>query len=147
MCYMLKIHRYGPNVCLQVIKLGRNKLWKIVIFCVNSQLSIIPICMGARTKIHILSKPWTKPAPYLPDLKLLMICKYIPIEDIVMLCFLLKRNKSLKSKFNAFPKKQTIFWPKTIILELLTKMLINIHDNFSSCSSYLGQCTLWITVL
>ena len=147
MCHILKIHRYGPHICLQVVKLGRNNLWKIMIFCAYFQLPIIPECIGARTEIHILSKLWMGTEPYLPEFEMLMIYKYIPIENIVMLCFLLKRNKSLKSKFKGFPKKQTIFWPKTIILELLAKKLINIHDNCSGCLSYSGQCTLWITVL
>ena len=147
MCHILKIHRYGSHVCLQVLKLSRHNLWKIVIFCANSQLPILPICNSAHKETHILSKLWMKTSPYLPDFKMVMFFKYTPIEDIIMLCFLLKRIKSLKSKFKAFPKKQTIFWPKTIILELLAKKLINIHDNCSGCLSYSGQCTLWITVL
>ena len=71
MCHILKIHRYGPNVCLQVLKLSRHILCKIVIFCANSQLPIIPICIRARTKTHILSKLGMKTAPYLPDFKML----------------------------------------------------------------------------
>ena len=62
-----------------------------------------------------------------------MFFKYTPSEEIVMQCFLIKMIKSLEGKFKGFIKKHTIFWPKTTIMELLVKELLNIPDNYSGC--------------
>ena len=62
-----------------------------------------------------------------------MYFNYTPSEEIVMQCFLIKIIKSLEGKFKGFIKKHTIFWPKTTIMELQAKGLINIPDNYYGC--------------
>ena len=71
-----------------------------------------------------------------------MFFKYTPSEEIVMQCFLIKMIKFLEGKFKGFIKKHTIFWPKTTIMKLLVKGLINIPDNYSGCVLSSGQFTL-----
>ena len=72
--------------------------------------------------------------PKLPDCRKMMYFNYTPSEEIVMQCFLIKIIKSLEGKFKGFIKKHTIFWPKTTIMKLLAKGLINIRDNYCGCA-------------